>query len=193
MIAARFDITKEEIPDGFLYLPTHLGGLGLNNPFIKLVSMRNKVFEAPELVLDEFLETEKEVYRRAKSAWDSGKTNRKMPDPTCKEYFSFEEFTRYREDFAAGYRGDLRATYFELLAQPGNGGSQIEVCGGEGGPLGLKSLREAGMGEEEMRWIAGLYGQEIVDAFGGLEIVEGGLLPMGMVNLFKSGKVTWEG
>ncbi len=43
------------------------------------------------------------------------------------------------------------------------------------------------------RWVAGLYGKEVAEAFGGLGIVERGLLPMGIVSLFKSGKVKGQG
>jgi hypothetical protein len=43
-----------------------------------------------------------------------------------------------------------------------------------------------------MRWVALLYGQDMIERFGGLNIVEKGLLPMGMVTLFRSGRVKWQ-
>ena len=37
-----------------------------------------------------------------------------------------------------------------------------------------------------------MYGPELIEKFGGFNIVEPGLLPMGMVALFRSGRVQWE-
>jgi hypothetical protein len=37
MIASRFDISPSDIPEGYLYWPSSLGGLGLQNPFISLL------------------------------------------------------------------------------------------------------------------------------------------------------------
>ena len=42
------------------------------------------------------------------------------------------------------------------------------------------------------KWVVMLYGPEMVDTFGGLQIVDLGLLPMSMVGLFKSGRVSWQ-
>ncbi len=192
-LSLRFRIKEDDIPDGFLYFPTHLGGLALNNPFIKLVQMRNKVFEQPSLILDDFLDAEQEAYRKAKIAFESGKmkTMKNKPPPGSSEFFSLEEFVRYREEFMGKYEGNLLSTYCNLLEQPSMNTSEMDISGDEG-PLGLKALREAGLHEGYDRWVAGVYGKEVVEAFGGLEIVERGLLPMGMVTLFKSGKVKWQ-
>ena len=41
------------------------------------------------------------------------------------------------------------------------------------------------------RWVTMVYGPEVVDRFGDLSIVEAGLLPMGMVLLFREKRVKW--
>ncbi len=119
------------------------------------------------------------------------KTMKNKPPPGSSEFFSLEEFVRYREEFMGKYEGNLLSTYCNLLEQPSMNTSEMDISGDEG-PLGLKALREAGLHEGYDRWVAGVYGKEVVEAFGGLEIVERGLLPMGMVTLFKSGKVKWQ-
>lgn len=43
------------------------------------------------------------------------------------------------------------------------------------------------------KWMAELYGPEMIDRFGGLSVVESGLLPIGMVGLFRDQKVKWQG
>ncbi|KAJ5480218.1 hypothetical protein N7530_005727 [Penicillium desertorum] len=45
VIADRFDI--RDLPDGFFYYPIELGGLGLLNPFIRLLAMRENIKETP--------------------------------------------------------------------------------------------------------------------------------------------------
>jgi len=41
VIAERFDI--RDLPKGFFYYPIKLGGLGLLNPFVRLLSMRENI------------------------------------------------------------------------------------------------------------------------------------------------------
>jgi hypothetical protein len=39
------------------------------------------------------------------------------------------------------------------------------------------------------QWIVSLYGQEVVKRFGGLEVVDPTLIPVGMVKFFRNSKV----
>jgi hypothetical protein len=43
------------------------------------------------------------------------------------------------------------------------------------------------------KWTAQLYGPEMIERFGGLSVMEAGLLPIGMVGLFRDQKVKWQG
>lgn len=43
--------------------------------------------------------------------------------------------------------------------------------------------------EAYWKWTAQLYGPEMIERFGGLRAVEPGLLPIGMVGLFRDEKV----
>jgi hypothetical protein len=190
-IHERFGI--EDIPDGYLYFPTSLGGLELQNPFIGLVQVRDAVFEQPTTILNDFLDAEIEAYRKAKLAWEKGQVNRysaafdnfdmgSWPDDGSK-FMTFEEFTRYREEFAYDYEGNLLSVFDDLLEQPGPEEVNFTVTD------------ETDLGEMDngyMKWVAQLYGQDMIEKFGGLNIVEKGLLPMGMVTLFRSGRVKWQ-
>jgi hypothetical protein len=44
-----------------------------------------------------------------------------------------------------------------------------------------------------LKWVVKLFGEEMRERFGGWNVVEKGLLPMGMVGLFRSGRVKWQG
>ncbi|KAL2070379.1 hypothetical protein VTL71DRAFT_13405 [Oculimacula yallundae] len=190
----RFSI--DDIPDGFLYFPTSLGGLELQNPFVGLVQVRNAVFEHPASVIDDFFEAEAGAYRRAKATFENGKVHRQgILDPNFRPadgqtFMSMEEYIRYREEYYSSYEGNLLSAYTDLLQKPEP--QNIDISDDETSLLDKLS----GIGEQDedyMKWVALLYGPDMVDRFGGLKIVEKGLLPMGMVTLFRSGRVKWQG
>lgn len=193
-IHKRLDV--HGVPDGYLYFPTHLGGLELQNPFIGLLQVRNSVCDSPASVLDKVLEQEQEAYRKAKIAWEAGKVQRSNPrspaPANSSTFFSFEEFSKHHEEFYAGYEGNLLGVYEELLQQPVKEDVDFDIESEGGGQLCWNKLNDAGMEDREKRWIAMTYGREMIDLFGGLEIVDKGLLPMGIVGLFGSGKVKWQ-
>jgi hypothetical protein len=188
-IQTRFHIS--DIPDGYLYFPTHLGGLELHNPFIPLLQLRDTVLYDPASVISDFLKEEEEVYQKAKTEFENGKVSRRrVQDPKFvpeepQIFLSFEEFTRYREEFATDSENDLRNVFTSLLQQPRK--ESVDLNPGDEG------IAKGGQGEEGYwRWVAKLYGPDMRERFGGLSIVEGGLLPMGMVNLYRSGRVKWQ-
>lgn len=41
------------------------------------------------------------------------------------------------------------------------------------------------------KWILGLHGPEVLRRFGGLNLVDNGVLPIGMVSLFRSQGISW--
>jgi len=43
------------------------------------------------------------------------------------------------------------------------------------------------------RWIVQLYAADMIETFGGLNVVEKGLLPTGMVNMFRQSRFKWQG
>jgi len=186
-ISSRFNIS--DIPDGYLYFPTHLGGLELHNPFIPLLQLRNTVLEDPESAVEDFVSDEKEAYRKAKLDFESGKVSRNhIGDPGFVPYdsafFSFEEFTYYREEYRSSRGDGLRGVFEKLLKQPRK--ESVDVNANDEG------IVKGGQGEEGYwRWVAQLYGPDMRERFGGLNVVDPGLLPMGMVGLYRSGRVRW--
>jgi hypothetical protein len=100
---------------------------------------------------------------------------------------SFEEFTRYREEFRWSYTGNLLSVFEDLLREP----SPENVDSYQVDSLRLSSYESLNSGY--WKWVATLYGPDIAERFGELSIVDPGVLPIGMVNLFKEGKVKWHG
>jgi hypothetical protein len=132
-------------------------------------------------------------YRSAKFAFDNGQVSRQGNiDPNFvpengHEFMSFEEFTRYREEFASEQAEDLYQVFTDLLKQP----TAETVDMGQSDLVALNDYPNMMGGY--WRWVAQLYGPDITERFGGLNIVDAGLLPIGMVNLFRSGRVKWQG
>lgn len=201
MIEERFGI--KDIPDGYLYFPTSLGGLDLQNPFIGLIQVRDGVHENPASLLSTFLDDEREAYRLAQIAFNSGIIYRHSnTDPNfvphdSNVFFSFEEFSRYRETLSHDYKGNLVTVFEDLMKRPEKEG--IEMTDQETLDA-ARLLQEAEESEKErwaedgyLRWVVKLFGQEMRERFGGYNVVEKGLLPMGMVGLFRSGRVKWQG
>jgi hypothetical protein len=193
----RFAI--DDVPDGYFYFPAGLGGLELHNPFVGLLQIRKSICHHPGNKIDKFLVAEKENYQRLKREWlENGKRDanpsmgRKYFEETPKEFMSFEEFTKHREDFwDNGDEGALRELYAGMLKQPNKETVQLDE-GDDMLLLGVAGSVE-GMEDGYWKWVVKLYGEEMKERFGGLSVVDKGLLPIGMVNLFRSGKVKWQG
>ncbi|OTB09309.1 hypothetical protein M426DRAFT_315881 [Hypoxylon sp. CI-4A] len=203
----RFGIS--DIPDAYLFFPVQLGGLDLKSPFVSILQVHDTVLEDPSKVLEKFFESEKEEYNSRKADFEKGAIDRwTLPAPHWRpdsksdqdNFMSFNEYIRYREDLEYDFEYDLYDAYKELLKVPKEQSIQTED-----GKLanGIKSLAQQGnlkgihgnwsTMEPYWRWIAQLYGPEVIDRFGGLNLVEPGLLPMAMVSIFRDKRVTWQG
>ncbi|KAI6990725.1 hypothetical protein KC355_g10408 [Hortaea werneckii] len=205
-IAERHAVT--DIPDGYFYLPTELGGLEIRSPFISLLQVRDAVVEDHENLFKEWEESTLAAYRRAKRNFEEGKT-RKGHRPLYQEpqrderqsFFSFEDFMKYPEELNHGPKQNLTDVYTKLLEQPSelpiesdtNGEVQraLEELVDRVGSTSTTKLTNWAWMQPYWKWIAEMYGPELIERFGGFQIVDAGLLPMGMVGLFRGGRVQW--
>ncbi|MCJ1383648.1 hypothetical protein MMC17_006762 [Xylographa soralifera] len=193
MLKERFE-GSSDIPDGFIYWPMLLGGLEIRNPFVSLQAMRHNTIQDPQRRIDYALSEDEDNYGAAltrfdlqHSRWDGAFG----PKPT--EFMPWEEFIRFRYECSEPLLHaweDLRRTAEE---EPLQLTGRIEKL--------LKELPEQGLEGITHDWdkmtpywqtIVSLHGEEMGEKFGGLEIVEKGLLPMGIVGLWKGEKVRWD-
>ncbi|CAG5137429.1 uncharacterized protein ALTATR162_LOCUS103 [Alternaria atra] len=205
MIKDRFNVSG--LPDGFLYFPVELGGLELKSPFVSPLQIRDSVKVDPYDLLDEFEEKEKDDYLVAKHRFERGdlkhgRYNIEKPDFTLDDpdvFFGIEEFIRYREEYASVGNADLRNVYLELLERPSEKpvyqSSQVNQALQE---LGLRSnLRGITSNWYSMdaywKWIAQVYGPDLIARFGGFNIVDPGWLPIGMISQFRQRRTKWQG
>lgn len=197
IISDRFGV--KDIPEGYLYFPASMGGLDLKSPFAPLYMIRDHITENPESHMDKFFEKEDEAYRRAKSAHESGDRlgSRFAPPgfslpsllPTSsasdkdEPFMSFEEFSRNREQTSSL----LGIAYRELLQEPRE--TNITLTSD------VSSIPKTGRSAQTHyeKWIVQLYGPEMLARFGSLNVVEPGLLPTGMVGMFRESRFKWQG
>ncbi|KAI0541279.1 hypothetical protein GGR58DRAFT_457583 [Xylaria digitata] len=209
LLHTRFGVS--DIPDAYLFFPVELGGLDLRSPFVSILPVREAVISDPGKVLDTFLEAERDDYASKKLVFERGDrvlANRthgawEPEDPRERERFlPFEEYVRYREDLNYDFRDNLASVFEKLLEVPAEEGgirkASAEVLGGiEALANSSHSLKGITGNWDTMdpyfRWVAQLYGPEAIKRFGGLNIVEPGLLPMGMVSIFRDKRVKWQG
>ena len=210
-ISTSFSIPVEEIPDSFIFMPEDLGGLGLKNPFISLLLIRDETCKDIEKRMADFHTREREDYDNFKKAFDllSEKQRRKKykdafqrdedegstPPITwqqAQEFLSFEEFTKHREQTSTL----LLNEYKVLLRRP----DSIGVQGTKRVKNGLKSLSytpegldyHGGACDDELFWLVHYFEKELFEKFGGLEVVDKSLLPLGVLKALKARRVTWQ-
>jgi hypothetical protein len=206
MIESRFGVS--DVPDGFLFFPVELGGLDLKSPFVNLLQIRESVRENPYDLIDEFLEKENEDYTNVKTAFDKGllRTNRfsngnnepfKPEDPNT--FLSFDEFSQFRMAFQSNGQSSIRATYNQLLHRPSETPIDVSIqvstainqLSGQGNLRGITASWNSM--DAYWKWIAQMYGPEMCERFGGLNVVDPGLLPIGMVGFFRMRRLKWQG
>lgn len=207
MITSRVGISPSDIPDGYLYWPTSMGGLGLQNPFISLLLSRRDVEKNPEKLLDKYLEEEEFAYARAKARFGAGAADSNADDssdggsnyhePSWRDapefeklrsepFMSMDEFTRYRERT----QSQLGRTYAKLMSEPG--ASYVVPSGDVKAALpdGEKMWNELSGYE---RWVVQLYHKDMIARFGGVDVVDQGLLPTGLIRMLRESRFRWQG
>ncbi|RMZ91693.1 hypothetical protein DV736_g1053, partial [Chaetothyriales sp. CBS 134916] len=205
--SSRFGVSS--LPDGFWYMPITLGGLELRNPVIPLLAMRESMRRTPARILERALEkdearylTDKENYEKKNTGSGLGRLNsakkRAIGIVDDQQFMPKDEYLRYREERSPA----LAAAYGQLLTVPKQQSvelsPEIETLFST-----VKSSRKKGKGgrghkgldatDPYWRWIVAVYGPEIVERYGSLQMVDPGQVPLGVVGVMRAGKIRWRG
>lgn len=200
MIHDRFGVS--DLPDAFIYLPEQLGGLGLRNPFVGLFLVRNKITQTPEEIIDEYLKTERNVYmeqkknfeglteqvrrRRLRGIYPETDLNKvsAIPESELTTFFSLEEYSRFRERLS----GTFHTTFERLTSIP----ETEEIALSREVSMGLiEFLADSVRLDAEKKWFLQLYAKELLEQFGGLNLVDKQFLPVGVLAMMRGKKVSW--
>ncbi|KAG4428766.1 hypothetical protein IFR05_015754 [Cadophora sp. M221] len=188
LLSDRFGVS--DIPEGYLYFPMSMGGLDLKSPFIDLYLIRGSICSRPDVYMDNFFGAEEVEYNVAKKAFENGTHGRGVPADYSPlkmygddDFFTIEEFTRYREQTSLS----LVSAYESLTKVPRveNVEATLEVKGAIGTEWRALSPYH--------QWVIQLYSANMIARFGGLNVVEKGLLPTGMVTMFRESRFKWQG
>lgn len=206
MIAQRFQIY--DLPAGFFYFPVEVGGLGLRNPHISFLAMRDSMRIRPESVLEEALHDIELKYHSSKQSFErngSPATSHVLSaggEPAV--FLSLEEYTRYLENSSS----ELCAAYNTLTCVPDeispNMTPEVSSCQARlRAKLGISrntSAVDKGITFAEWnnmtpywRWVAELYHTGMIQKYGGLDPVNSDSVPLGVAKVLMEGKVRWQG
>ncbi|KAF1984096.1 hypothetical protein K402DRAFT_396031 [Aulographum hederae CBS 113979] len=187
-----------DVPDCFFHMPEELGGLGLRNPFVSFIAVRQWIIKNPDKVMTDFLLKERSIYEKAKKQFDALTEHERRrrykaiydddlhtAPSSARDFMSFAEFTKHREVHSP----ELREAYETLMRVPDG--------------VGLASSRKvasalAGMEEVwdemdlERSCLVQMYSEELFGLFGALSIVERSLLPLGVMTLLRDKRATWQ-
>ncbi|PPQ90279.1 hypothetical protein CVT25_013104 [Psilocybe cyanescens] len=130
------------------------------------------------------IEHDQKLYSHLKNVWDKDRDNRrgKRGSSGSQDFMSFEEYASLRESWLTNW-GE---SYRDMLQSP-------KRCFVELVPKVKEALTQSTRSWGDMdwyeQWVVSMYGDEVVKRFGGLDAVDPNLIPVGMVQLFRSSRI----
>lgn len=127
------------------------------------------------------------VYKSLKEVWEQDKDNRRTRKGSFRfdsepPFLSFEEFISLRESWLTRWG----TSYLDMLETPSQ--THIHLV-----PKVQELMEHGSMDWDNMdwyqKWVVSMYGEEVVKRFGHLEAVDPNLIPIGMLQLFKSSRM----
>ncbi|KAJ5561658.1 reverse transcriptase [Penicillium sp. DV-2018c] len=199
VIAERFHI--HDLPDGFFYYPVELGGLGLLNPFIGLLAMRENIKRTPRKLLRGAALFEEKRYEAAKEKFEKD-----GPDLTGtflsdysgdrRSFMSLEEYTRYPETYSNALLNVYRALTVvpsETSVSRTSGFEREQNKFASNFPAKCAISNDWSTMAPYWRWVAELYYEEMVRTYGSLAAVNREYIPLGVVKTLREGRFRWQG
>lgn len=177
VIQKKFGIN--DIPEGYFYFPIATGGLELKNPFIDLCSLERETEKKDKKPKELFDEDDQELYDKRKESWDRNYMSDKGP------YMSYVEFLIHRGTWVPQWGTAYQNALTDKDQVSVNVTPAIEAV-----------LRSSNHWPQELsklnvqdKWLVALYGEQLIEKFGALDVVDSNLIPLGMVELFKRSKI----
>jgi hypothetical protein len=189
MVHERFG--TKDMPLGWFFVPNVLGGLGLHNPLVELLAIRQNIQADPAECLQKVLDREPDIFRRAQADWEASSSKKKGSwDMTFENYTEgresasvewgavFMDLLQYPEPYDVVATSDVQAAIAVLRQWPGNAAFSQYIN------FGTLNYYD--------RWVMSLYCEELTAKFGTFAIVDPALIPVGMLEVFRGTKVRWE-
>jgi hypothetical protein len=193
-IESRFGV--KDIPSGWFFWPTSLGGLELKNPFVNIIPIRSEAHEQtpPEEVFQNYLAEDIERYEEAKRTFE---TKDRRPRSILVEkygdepFMSLEEWSRGRElrdpEWCELYNVSLSSEMDEWDIDLSD---TVEKALGQLSDFSCFGVQERGHEWDELgiywKCVLAVWGDEVVEKWGGVEVVRKGALPVGMMSVWRN-------
>ncbi|KII87090.1 hypothetical protein PLICRDRAFT_42727 [Plicaturopsis crispa FD-325 SS-3] len=178
VIGERFG--AHNLPEGWFYTAIGNGGLELHNPMIAPLAIRQGVLGDPENAFAREMELDMLRYEDMRKKWLSSTTRSPGHPPASVPrplFMSFEEYTSASTSTARETRLlGWDVCYQSLLNVPDERRVDLPPT------LHIAAYKAHSMDYYD-RWVVALYGDELMARFGGLEIVDPSLIPVGLVEL----------
>ena len=183
-IAKKFTIS--DLPEGYFYFPVTTGGLELKNPFIELCSIGRESEKNPKKfkeIFEQLLkEGDEETYESYKNDWDRRSKQTELRGST---FMTYEEFLSLRDVLVPTWGARYSAALMDRDQEGVNRTPAIEAAL-QSSKHWSKTWSDLSVQEQ---WLVALYGEQLIDKFGALDVVDSSLIPLGMVELFKRSRI----
>ena len=170
IVEKRFGI--KDVPASWCFMPVSEGGLGVINPIVDLLTVRDNVDEEPSEAFAEQIQKDFVAYKSAEGAWLGG-----AGEGTDKTFMPFDEYILGRETVFSTW-----GNVWQRLQNVASARSLHQVAGD------AKWYNRSFVD----KWVTAVYEEEIKSRFGDLKIVEPTLIPVGMLSAFRSAKIAWD-
>jgi hypothetical protein len=176
------------LPQSYFYFPISSGGLKIRNPMIELLAWCKSVLCDPQNTFVRESEMDIVRYSHLKVQWElspSQSTVYVLPPAHTIEFMPYHEYiSQHKTRF--WHRCDL---YKSFLTVDDLVGIKLTLTV----KAAIKGTWTSSLGWNSMdyydKWVVSLYGEEVMKNFGSLEVVDPALIPVGMVQLFRSSRV----
>ena len=170
-----------DLPEGYFYFPIATGGLELKNPFIDLCAIERESKKNPQKhkeVFEESKEDDEESYESYKNAYERNSKH------SSTSFMTYDEFLSLRDVWDPSWGSQYDAALSDRGREVVYKTPVIEAA--------LQSSKHWNAWKHlsvQEAWLVALYGEQLVDKFGGLDVVDSNLIPLGMVELFKRSRI----
>lgn len=191
VIAEKFNM--DDIPDGWFYWPTRLGGLGLDNPIINLLSVKALTDLGIEGKFSRQMLAFTSEYDEDRKEWEESERAQRVDAP--KVYMSYDDYLagweEHSDSWASFYTSLQRETLNESPEETADITAALATIAAP-----QRSTSEPQEDFDSMsvywKWVVARYAAEMKHKFNGLEAVTPGILPIAMVEAFRSMRIRWE-
>ncbi|KAF8662755.1 hypothetical protein AX16_001113 [Volvariella volvacea WC 439] len=167
-----------DLPEGYFHLPIIYGGLEVKNPLVEMLALPTDAqgMGAASYFYQKYKRDEFE-YQEAKERFEGSDDQ-----PEDLEFLPYEEYTQLRETHLDTWGGRYQRTLEELKHK------RIETSPGVAHDMDANHMPWAER-PLYLGWALALYGDELLKHFGSVKVVDEGLIPVGMVEVYRNSRI----